>query len=403
MKKKKQSRFAYGIVRFASGFVSRLIFKRKYLRNELKGKKGPIVVIANHECSLDFMNLIGVTREMMTFTISRSYYDTLSNRAIVDKLGMIPKQQFQSSVKDVAKMTGAIKRNKILVIFPAGLMTEDGKSTPVPETTYKFLKFLNSDVYVAKSIGTYFNNPKWGKGLRKGRSYLDVYRLFSKEELAQASDEEAKIKVKEALDFDAYEDQEKYLVKYKKADQVEGLQNVLYKCPNCGEEYSITVLDKHTLGCKKCGYQERADKYGFLHNDKGLGKEYRHVSKWSKFIYDDLKEKIISGIDDCISIDAKIQMIDYGKHEFVDVGEGKITLDSKDFIIDGTIKGENKTITVETTKFASLPFKPGKFFEIQHGDDIYRCFPKENPVIVMKIINMVKIFYELSTEGKKSE
>lgn len=399
MKKKKQSKLAYKFVRFASGFLSRFVFKRKYIRNELKGKKGPIVLLANHECSLDFINLIGITREMMTFTISRSYYDTLPKRGIVDKLGMIPKQQFQSSVKDVAKMTGAIKRNKILVIFPAGLMTEDGKSTPVPETTYKFLKFLNADVYVAKSIGTYFNNPKWGKGLRKGRTYLDVYKLFSKEELALTSDDQVKEKVVEALDFDAYEDQEKYMVKYKKASLIEGLQNVLYKCPNCGEEYSISVIDKHTLGCNKCGYQERADKYGFLHNDRGIGKEYRHVSKWSKFIYDDLKKKIISGESDSVTIDANIQMIDYNIHKFVDVGEATVSLNSKDFIIDGVIGGEKKTINIETDKFASLPFKPGKFFEIQHGEDIYRCLPKENPVIVMKIINMVKIFYELRSNN----
>lgn len=395
MKKKKQSKFAYKIVRIASAFIAKFIFKRKFLRNELKGKTGPIVVIANHQCSLDFMNLIGVTREMMTFTISRSYYDTLSSRFIVDRLGMIPKQQFQSSVKDVAKMVGAIKRNKILVIFPAGLMTEDGKSTPIPDTTHKFLKFLNADVYVAKSIGTYFNNPKWGKGLRKGRSYLDVYKLFSKEELALAKDEDVEIKVKEALDFDAYEDQEKYLIKYKKADEVDGLQNVLYKCPSCGEEFSIVAKDKHALNCTKCGFSERADEYGFLHKENGEGKEYRHVSKWSQFIYDDLKEKIKNGVDDSVSVQANIQMIDYSVHKFVDVGEAMVSINRENFSIDGVIKGEKKLISVESDKFASLPFKPGKFFEFQHGDDIYRCLPKQNPVVVMKIINMVKIFYEL--------
>ena len=396
MAKRKQSRLAYGVVKVASYFMSKFIFKRKFIRNELKGKNGPIVVIANHECSMDFMNLIGTTNKMMTFSISRSYYDTLSFRWFLDRMGMIPKQQFQSSVKDVAKMVGAIKRGKILVIFPAGLMTEDGKSTPIPKTTPKFLKLLNSDVYVAKTIGTYFNNPKWGEGLRKGRSYLDVYKLFSKEDFASLSDKQIGEAVSTALDFDAYEDQEKYLIKYKNANKVSGLENVLYKCPNCGEEFTITVKDKNTLCCTKCGYEERADEYGFLHNDKKLGLEYRHVSKWSKFIYDDLKDKIVNGKETQISINANLQMIDYNIHKFVDVGDAKITLNQTEFIIDGVINGESKVIKVPTNSFASLPFKPGKFFEIQSGDDIYRCLPKENPTVVMKIINMVKIFYELN-------
>ena len=36
-------------MRIASFFVAKLIFKRKFIRNELKGKKGPLVVIANHQ------------------------------------------------------------------------------------------------------------------------------------------------------------------------------------------------------------------------------------------------------------------------------------------------------------------------------------------------------------------
>ena len=38
----------------------------------------------------------------------------------------------------------------------------------------------------------------------------------------------------------------------------------------------------------------------------------------------------------------------------------------------------------------------GKNMEVQHGEVIYRCYPGDGK-LVMKFINMIKIFYELNT------
>ncbi|MBQ9740016.1 MAG: YscO family type III secretion system apparatus protein, partial [Kiritimatiellae bacterium] len=49
-----------------------------------------------------------------------------------------------------------IDEEGILVIYPAGLMSDDGTSTPIPAATYSFLKWIKADIYMAKTIGTYF-------------------------------------------------------------------------------------------------------------------------------------------------------------------------------------------------------------------------------------------------------
>ena len=209
----KRNIFIYRLAQAASFIVAKFIFKRKFLRNEIKGKKGPFVVIANHQCALDFVNLIGATKTPMSFVISNSFYNSLPIKVLLDRMGLIPKQQFQTTVKDMKRMKTVIEKGEPLVIYPAGLMCEDGLSTPIPAATYKFLKWLNADVYVAKTIGTYFSCPKWSKGFRSGRTFLDVYRLFEKEELEALPIEDIKRKTEEALFFDAYREQEKYLVK----------------------------------------------------------------------------------------------------------------------------------------------------------------------------------------------
>ena len=398
----KQNIFLYRIVRFLAWFVAIFAFKRKFLRNEIKGKKGPFVIIANHEAALDFVNLIGATRTPLSFVISNSFYNTLPFKSVVSRLGMIPKQQFQTSLRDLGAMRSTIKDGKILVIYPAGLMCEDGQSTPIPAATYEFLKWLNTDVYVAKTIGTYFSMPKWAKGIRRGRTYIDIYKLFDKDELREMPLEEVKEKTSEALDFDAYLEQERLRIKYSKNDNIEGLEKVLYVCPHCMGEFTMRTKKKKTIYCVQCGFEETSDKYAFLHNKKGVGKEVRHVSAWSRMIYNNLKERVEKGNIKKLTTMARIQLIDPKKHKYRNAGRARITLTPDNLCINGVIKGNNVDLVMPTSSFPSLPFKPGRNFEIQHGDISYRCFPQK-PLVVMKWVNLVKIYYELKTQKNETQ
>ena len=400
--KPKQNIFLYRMVQFLAWFVAVFAFRRKFLRNEIKGKKGPFVIIANHEAALDFVNLIGATRTPLSFVISNSFYNTLPFKSVVSRLGMIPKQQFQTTLRDLGAMRSTIKDGKILVIYPAGLMCEDGQSTPIPAATYEFLKWLNTDVYVAKTIGTYFSMPKWAKGIRVGRTFIDVYKLFDKDTLREMPLDEVKVKTSEALDFDAYLEQEKLKIKYAKNDHIEGLENVLYVCPNCMGEFTMRTKKKKTIYCVQCGFEETSDKYAFLHNKKGVGEEVRHVSVWSRMIYNNLKEKVEEGKIKKIATMAKVQTIDPKKHKYRDAGRARITLTPDTLSIKGTLNGEEVDLAMPTISFPSLPFKPGRNFEIQHGDVSYRCFPQK-PLVVMKWVNLVKIFYEIKTKEKEAE
>ena len=273
-------------------------------------------------------------------------------------------------------------------------MCEDGLSTPIPEATYKFLKWLKADVYAARTTGSYFVMPKWSRGFRPGHTYMDVYKLFSKEELAAADIEKVKRKTEEALLFDAYREQEKIAAKYRNNANIIGLENVLYMCPRCKSEYTIKLRNSDTLCCTKCGFEQNFDKFGFMHNESDKENEIRYVSDWSKLIYEDLKSKISSGINTSLSSKIKIHMIDEHKSRFTEVGEGTVILSRDGFNIKGNIKGEPSDLHISITNVPSLPFSPGKYIEVQQGSSIYRCIPNDG-ISVMKYINMVKIFYEL--------
>ena len=176
----KPNTAVYRIAQGISWLAASLVFRLKILRNEIKDQEGPYLVIANHQCALDFVNLIVATSRPMTFVLSKSFFSTLPIQGWLKQLGVIPKQQFQTTVSDMKKMKAVVEAGEPLVIYPAGLMCEDGLSTPVPKATYKFIKWMNVDVYMAKTQGSYFVMPKWSGKLRPGRTTMDIFRLFTK-------------------------------------------------------------------------------------------------------------------------------------------------------------------------------------------------------------------------------
>jgi hypothetical protein len=74
--------------------------------------------------------------------------------------------------------------------------------------------------------------------------------------------------------------------------------------------------------------------------------------------------------------------------------EGKLTFTNEGFTIIGTIRDEQVNIQVPVGGLPTLPFKPGKYLELQQGKEIYRCLLSDGK-LVMKFINLVKIYYEL--------
>lgn len=404
MSYKKPNAITYSALHNLALVLSRSVFKNEKLRNELKNEKGPCVVIANHESAMDPVNMLAACRRPATFVLSNAYANTMPEiiQPTLRRMNPIVKQQFQTSIKDVKRMLDVVKSGGVLVIYPAGMMTEDGASTPIPEATYKLVRKLGVNTYVARSSGMYFVHPKWTSGIRKGRTTLDIYKLFDAEELKTLGDDKIKEAIAEALLFDSYKDQESALVKYDSANNIEGLEKVLYQCPECGEEFTINAVCaegsevKNTLRCACCGYEQTADDYGIFHNRKGLGREIKFPSEWSRKILDKLKADIEEK-EFSISCNVRIKKLDYNSHSFKEIGAGRLSLSRENLELVSEEGGIS--ISQKPHKFPILPFVPGKQIDIQDGEDVYRCFP-ENPEIVMKIINSIKAIHTLAAEKK---
>jgi len=242
--------------------------------------------------------------------------------------------------------------------------------------------------------------PKWTKGFRSGRTTMDIYKLFDGEELKTLEYDQIRRRAEDAMLFDAYEEQEQLRFAYKNGDDIRGLEHVLYACPHCGEEFSVTAEGRSTLRCGNCGYAQTGDKLGFLHRNSDFGREIRHVSDWSRLIHDGIRDRLARGEEMVLTTGAQIQMVDPQKNRYVPVGAGRLTLNREKFLLEGELHGEEFRLELPADGYPSLPFSPGKYLELQDGKTIYRCV-LEDGRLAMKFIHVVKALYEQKQTARR--
>lgn len=388
-KYKKPNFFVFNFFKLCCRFMAKFVYHYKAGINELKGKKGPYLLLSNHEFKLDFMNLYPLVPGRSHMVISYSFYKTSKIRKIMDICGLIPKQQFQTTPKEMKQMKNVIRNNMPLILFPVGLMTENGMSTNPGESTAGLIKFLDTDVYISKIRGGYLTKPKWSNILRKGKIKIDIVKLYDKEQIKELPLEEIYKTICEELKYNSYDYQEQHMIKHKHGENVEGLNYVLYQCPDCNKEYSITA-NKDTLKCNNCGYEVKADKYGMLNLIKG-NNFYKKPSDWYLNMQQNVTNHILKEPDYTFKSSGKIHMIDAKTSKFNEVGEGLLYLNKENIILEATINNEPTKLELVTSTYPLLPFQPGRHIELQNGMDIYRII-FDNPYDASKFNMYLKEF-----------
>ena len=140
-----------------------------------------------------------------------------------------------------------------------------------------------------------------------------------------------------------------------------------------------------------------------LQRGSEVGDEVRYVSDWAKMILKTETEKAMNGEDLTLDSETEFFMVDPKKKKFRCVGEGRLTLTRERMSISGTKHGEPFEVSVPAACFPSLPFGPGKYVELQDGEDIYRCVLKHG-ALAMKYINTLKVIHVLDeAEARAAE
>lgn len=372
-------------------FRNRFKINNHFIRNELKNAKGPAIVLCNHVSSFDHVADSCATLRHMNFVVAESTYYSKFH-FLLKAIRVITKQQFFSVPSEFRQMREVIRAGGIILMFPAGLCTSDGVTTTLPAATGSFLKFLGTDVYVMMSHGMYLSNPKWSKVFRKGRVETDCYKLFSREKLAELSQDEIYQIVDRALQYDEYAWQKEHRIRYRNMNDSRGLENVLYSCPHCKTHFSIRNID-NALVCMNCHRAYQMDEYGFFRKEAETDMD--HPAAWHRKLLDDLRQDTQ---DAAFQARAAVQIRELNKKTcaFEPIGNGEAVVTREK--IQLFTEGQDPIYEEETNRFFSLPMIPGEYFDLQNGKTIYRCYPKE-PKEVAYITDVIIALYENRTQN----
>jgi len=245
----------------------RMDTKRKVFRYDgfSFNRKEPYIMLANHTFLFDVIHVPLRLKKVPFIVGSHTLFRRNSTKFLVSQVAhVISKSKGQSDAFTVREIIGAIKRGYPVLIFPEGDTTFYGETNYIEESTMKLIKKLNVDVITCNVRGGYLSKPRWALSKRKNRYAEFHYHVtIKKEEIDDMSLETLSTKIKDALYHNAYDFQREKMISHKGKNLTEGLEDILYVCPNCNQIHSIRTYDNN-IRCESCNNEGYMDEYGFI-------------------------------------------------------------------------------------------------------------------------------------------
>ncbi len=237
-------------------FVGRLYFNGKAVQSKAfkeAKKKGPMLVMCNHTSAFDFAFFSPpFFSKKLTFVVAENMlYSTPFLAKIIRKADAITKKQYIADLSCVKRIKKSVDAGISVALCPEGQVQSCGKTGIVPYANGKLMKFLGCPVAICVTSGAGLSRPKWGYTARRGKVVTKCDILYTAEEVKTKTADELYNGLVEALQFNEHVYQIENGVKFKGKRYAEGLERILYKCPKCGEEYTLTS-EGNVLKCSNC-------------------------------------------------------------------------------------------------------------------------------------------------------
>lgn len=367
-KKKKSKKQRVGKANPILYAIVYAVLKRKYKKYNItfdkaivKDIKGPAIVVATHTCDQDhILSALTLYPVRPTYIVSEHFMRIKSSARLLKLMHVITKKMFTPDVSTIRNVLRAKSEDAVIVIFPEGRLSCYGKTLPVADGTAELIKKLGVNLYAWKAEGAYLTFPKWrNKGDdRIGKINSSVKLLLSSEEIAEKSVDEIKAITAEAI----YNDDEKAMagIEYKCGNIASGADKVLFKCPKCQREGTITTEGSH-IRCE-CGLDATLDTYYKLYNAP-----FESINEWFEWQQNsiDIENE---------SIFSKARLGTPGDDGYMDpnAGEGEVYIDKDIFRLKGTLHGEEVDFSIAPEKIGAFPISPGDHIDVYvHGKLVY--------------------------------
>ncbi len=370
-------------------------------RMELIGKDEPCLILMNHSSFTDMKLAYGIFYPKKTGFITS--VDAMSG--ILGKfmriLGCSPTHKFvtdMSLLKDIEYMLKVNKTN--VIMYPEAGYSLDGRTTTLPRKLGVLLKRLGVPVVTVITTGAFARDPLYNMlQIRDVKVSAHVKCLATAEELKEKSVAELDALIDEAFSFDNFAWQRDNKIVIDEPFRADGLQRILYKCPNCGTENKMEGKGTK-LFCRECGKEWEMDVYGQLAATSGET-EYSHIPDWYDWERECVKKEIEEGtylLDTDVDIAVQVNLSGISL-----IGPGHLNHSAEGFRLTNA---DGKLDYKQPADFTHTLYADYYWYEIADtigiGDNEYSyfCFPKTE-VSVTKARLATEEIYKIAKANRR--
>jgi 1-acyl-sn-glycerol-3-phosphate acyltransferase len=371
------------------GFLCKLYrvkFSYDYDPKSIKGQ--PTVLLSSHASRLEFVyTLYGFGRRDVNMVCG---YQNILKKGMYNLflgLGVISKYLYQPDVACVKHMLKVLRRGGTLGLFPEGIQSSSGSTHPINPATAQFIKHSRANVVIATSQGAYLATNRYSSDRKKGYIGISYSLVFTPDMLRELSEEQIYQLMLQKISYNDFKFNKIARHKYVgKKPNAYGIDKILYKCPDCEEEYTLRVEDD-TVVCKKCGFAVQINEYYDLIGKSGKTPP-SDIDEWYKWqrrcvceqIEDDGFELTLRGRLCTLKLD-KLRRSPKDR-AVLSVGEAKLTRDGLFFT--GALDGQIVDFSFPAKSIYSMTFSTKGFLEFYHNNDYYMLIPDDKEQCLIK-------------------
>lgn len=342
--------------------------------------KSPVLVIGNHLSPLDFILMANMMYpKRLSFVVAANmYYDKRYAWAIRLLGRCIPKKQFEADFECVKSIKNMIDAGVSVALYPEGRCSIDGTGGKMNDSIVKLIKWLNVPVIAVRGKGFYLTRPKYASDMRRGRVEASVREIITPEESKTLPLAEIRKRILDILDYNDFKYQSDNNIAFKgKKGTAAGLENLLYKCPKCGAEFSHTAAG-NIIKCGKCGNTVEIRENGELIPSEG-SVAFGRIDLWYNYQKEELSKEIDAAENYTLSSFVTLSEADDREEGFRDIDKGVLSLSADGFSFAGE---KVKDLQFYITSPPTLSVDIMSHIDFFRDNQIYRFYfrDKERPV-----------------------
>jgi 1-acyl-sn-glycerol-3-phosphate acyltransferase len=383
--------------------IYKVDFSYDYDPKSIKGQ--PTILLSSHASRLEFIYTIyGFGRKDINVVCG---FQNILKRGLYHiflELGVISKYLYQPDFVAIKNMFRVLKRGGAIGLFPEGIQSTSGSTHPINPATTQFIKKSKANIVVCTTNGAYLATNRYSADRKKGYIGVRYSLLFTPEMLETLTEEEIYRMLLEKIRYNDFAFNKVARNKYVgKKPNAFGINKILYKCPDCKHEHTLTV-ENDTIICEDCGFSVRVDEYYDLVDLRGNGCP-SDIDEWYKWqrrcVVNEIKND-----DFEMNLSGALYTLRYDKlrkspndRRLLCVGKAKLT--NRGLSFQGELDGEGLDFDFPAKSLYSLTFSTKGFLEFYHNNDYYMIVPNDSDRCLIKWTLATEEIHNLYDENWK--